>query len=209
MTLPFNRGNWIIYAPSGTGKSTFCWHLIKHRNTMFIEKPTKVFYFYSSWNKTFDLMTDSNIEFIKKFPVQEKLEQIYKEPGHKIMILDDMLNRLTQNSVVHELFFIKSHHECISTIWVTQVLFSDSLRSLSQNAHYFVLMRSQRSISQVVKLASQLGMKDRIKNAFLRIVSDNEPYTYILIDLNPQSQSEYSVRSHIFPEQLTIIYKDS
>ena len=29
MTLPFSRGNWVIFSPSGTGKSTFCWNLIK------------------------------------------------------------------------------------------------------------------------------------------------------------------------------------
>lgn len=92
-------------------------------------------------------------------------------------------------------------------IWVTQILFSDSLRSLSQNAHYFVLMHSQRSLSQLAKLASQLGMKDRIKKTFSRIVNDIEPYTHILIDLSPQSEPEYSVRSHIFPEHLAVIYR--
>lgn len=68
---------------------------------MFVEKPTKVFHFYTSWNKTYDLMTDINDKFIKTFPVSEKLDEIYKEPGHKIIILDDMINMLTQNYIVN------------------------------------------------------------------------------------------------------------
>lgn len=70
-------------------------------------------------------------------------------------------------------------------------------------------MRSHRSISQVSKLGSQLGMKDRVKQAFLHIINDTEPFTYILLDLSPQLLSQYAVRSHIFPQETTvIIYKD-
>ena len=208
MTLPLSRGNWLIFSPSGTGKSTFCWNLIKHRDSMFIDKPCKVYYFFSSWNKTLEQMHDNDIEFIKGLPSREKLDDIYQHPGHKVLILDDMINRITQNSIVHELFFIKSHHACISTIWITQILFNDVLRSLSQNTHYFVLMRSHRSISQVSRLGSQLGIKERLKQAFLHIVNDIEPFTYILIDLSPQALSQYSVRSHIFPNETTVIYKE-
>lgn len=134
MTLPFERGNWVVFAPSGTGKSTFCWNLIKHRNSMFIDKPSKVYSFFSSWNKTLEQMLDSNIEFIKGFPSREKMDDIYQEHGHFFLFLDDMINTLRQNSIVNELFYIKSHHECISTVWITQILFNDVLRSLSQIA---------------------------------------------------------------------------
>lgn len=209
MTLPLESGIFFINGPSRSGKSTFCMKLIANRDKMFINPPREVFYFYASWNKTLESITDPNVHLIKGIPSQIELESIYEKPNHKLLCLDDLLLKINPTSVIYDLFFIKGNHQNISVVFITQLLFSEQLRSLSQNAHYIVLMRSVRNTSQVSRLASQLGMKDRIKHAFAHILKDEELFTHLLIDLNPKSNPDFSVRSHIFPDSETIVYKDS
>ena len=209
MTLPLQSGNFFINGPSRSGKSTFCMKLISHRNEMFEDPPQEVFYFYASWNKSLDSITDPNVHLIKGVPTHLELQNIYEKPNHKLLCLDDLLLKITPSSVIYDLFFIKGNHQNISVLFITQLLFSQQLKHLSLNAHYFIFMRSVRNTSQISRLASQLGMNDRIKNAFAHILRDEEPYTYLLIDLNPKANSEYAVRSSIFPGEDTIVYKNN
>lgn len=208
MTLPLESGNFFVNGPSRSGKTTFCMRLITHRYEMFVHPPKHVFYFYSSWNKTLEKISDPNIHLIKGMPSETQLHSIYEIPDHKIICLDDLLLKLSPSSVIHDLFFIKGNHENISILFLTQLLFGEQLKQLSNNAHYFIFMKCLRNNSQVSRLGSQLGMLDRIKNAFNHILSDQEPFTHLLIDLNPNSNPEFAVRSHIFPTQDTIIYKN-
>lgn len=208
MTLLLQEGNFFINGPSRSGKSSFCMKLIAHRHEMFLDPPKEVFYFYSSWNKTLENITDPDVHLMKGLPTREQLQKIYEKPNHKLICIDDLLFKITHNSIIHELFFIKGHHEHVSILFITQLLFNQHLKTLSQNTHYYVFMRSVRNSSQVIKLGSQLGMLERVKNAFNHILRDNEVYTHLLIDLNPQSHIDYSVRSHIFNDQITIVYKN-
>ena len=73
------------------------------------------------------------------------------------------------------------------------------------NTHYFILFKNPRDIHQIKYLGSQLGFRKKLLEAYLDATA--EPFSYIMIDLAPGSDSSYISRSHIFPKELAIVYK--
>ena len=69
-----------------------------------------------------------------------------------MIILDDLMEETDQR--VASLFTKKSHHRNISVMYIVQNLFHH--RTISLNAHYMVVFKNPRDVSQIMALAHQM-----------------------------------------------------
>ena len=159
--------NTIIFGQTGSGKTHFMLELI--RKKMIHPFPKNIYYMYKveqdfmkSWNK----IEEQKITFTHGLN-PDKMKT--SEPS--LLVIDDLL--LSTNKDVVEMFILGSHHKQISLFYLTQNLFPNCnmYRTMSNNAHYYVLFYNQRNFRQVHTLAHQVYVgKDveRITNAYKR-----------------------------------------
>jgi hypothetical protein len=68
------------------------------------------------------------------------------------------------------------------------------------NTHYIVMFKNPRDASQVAILARQIypGKSHFVVQAYED--AKTEPYGYLLIDLGPDTDDRYRIRTKIFPD---------
>ena len=183
--------NTIIFGQTGSGKTHFMLELI--RKKMIHPFPKNIYYMYKveqdfmkSWNK----IEEQKITFIQGlYPNKMKTS----EPS--LLVIDDLL--LSTNKDVVEMFILGSHHKQISLFYLSQNLFPDCslFRTMSNNAHYFVIFNNKRNSTQIHRLAHQVFIgKDvkRIKNAYKRI--QQQQWGFMVLTFVPE-----------LPEELTVV----
>ena len=94
-------------------------------------------------------------------------------------------------------------------IFISQNLFSQGkcARTIALNTHYLILFRNFRDSSQVIHLGKQMYPHRRWQG-FVEAYEDAtcQPYGYLLLDMSPHSVPEMRLRSHIFPDEYTVVY---
>ena len=183
--------NTIIFGQTGSGKTHFMLELI--RKKMIHPFPKNIYYMYKveqdfmkSWNK----IEEQKITFIQSLN-PDKMKT--SEPS--LLVIDDLL--LSTNKDVVEMFILGSHHKQISLFYLSQNLFPDCslFRTMSNNAHYFVIFNNKRNSTQIHRIAHQVYMgKDvqRIKNAYKRI--QQQHWGFMVLTFVPE-----------LPEELTVV----
>ena len=193
----------LISGRSQAGKSTLTYKILKHADGMFETPPTKILYAYKVWQTVYDEMerSISNIEFQEGLPSKVDLETLSKQGEHSILVLDDLLVEATQSVEILSLFTTYVHHFRITTIFISQNLFSNGkyMRSISLNTHYFILLKSSRDKNQYLTFARQVfaGKAKYMMDAYDKAVS--KPYNYLLVDLYPNTPESYQLRTNILP----------
>jgi len=66
---------------------------------------------------------------------------------------------------------------------------------MSLNAHYMVLFKNPRDVSQFAKLTRQMYPK-----------ASQFAYSYLLVDLRPEQDEELRLRTNIFPGETHYVY---
>jgi hypothetical protein len=132
----------------------------------------------------------SPITFIKGLDF-EQLDT--SEPS--LLVIDDLV--LSTNKAVAEMFILGSHHKHISLFYITQNLFPNCpiFRTMSANAHYYILFHCQRHFRQVHTLARQIFVGadlKRITNAYKR--ASEKPRGFIVLSFSP-----------LLPQELTVV----
>jgi hypothetical protein len=71
---------------------------------------------------------------------------------------------------------------------------------MNLNTHYLVLFKSPRDASQVATLARQMypGKSRFVLEAFGD--ATKKPYGYLFVDLKPDTDDAYRIRTNIFPD---------
>jgi hypothetical protein len=133
---------------------------------------------------------------------QEGLPDVGRFDGRYrcLLILDDLMNEANQN--VCDMFTKLSHHRDVSVVFVTQNLFHRNrfVRMMNLNTHYLVLFKNPRDANQVSVLARQMypGRSKFVVEAYKDATKN--PYGYLLIDLRPETDESYRIRTNIFPD---------
>ena len=180
---------------------------------MFESATKSVIYCFNVYQKPlFDQMKTEikNIEFFEGLPGRGNLHEWNKiNSGHKIIVLDDLLQKASTSNDIVDLFCVLSSHMNYTVFFLVQNVFGDSkkLRTISLNAHYFVIFKNQRHQGQVQTLGSQFfpGQTAFFMDAYKKAVS--RPYGYLLIDIHPRGNPSYALRSNILPNKTTLVYK--
>ena len=93
-------------------------------------------------------------------------------------------------------------------MYLTQNLFykSKQTRTMSLNAHYIVLFKNPRDAMQISTLGRQMypGQNKFLVEAFKN--ATEKPFGYLLLDLKPDTDEKYRVRTNIFPDERQYVY---
>lgn len=147
-------------------------------------------------------MKDVNIEFVEGLPDEKMLDPQVRN----LVVLDDLLAET--DARVTKLFTKGSHHKNTSVIYISQNLFDKNKenRTITLNAHYIVLFKSPRDVLQVQSLARQMypGKTHYMLEAFAD--ATKEAFSYLLVDLKPDTPDELRLRTKIFPGEMQVVY---
>lgn len=192
----------IVAGPTGSGKTQFVITFVERAEEMMQPPPQKILWFYGEWQEAYLGVQSPTVEFVEGLPNEERLDPTRVN----LIIIDDLLAET--NSKVTKLFTKGSHHRNTSVIYITQNMFDKNKenRTISLNAHYMVLFKSPRDAAQVEHLARQMFPRNSkfMREAFADATS--EPYSYLLVDLKPDTPEDLRLRSKIFPEELQTVY---
>ena len=143
-----------------------------------------------------------HVKFQEGLPREDFLNPEYRN----LVVIDDLLSET--DSRVTKLFTKGSHHKNTSVIYITQNLFDKNKenRTITLNAHYMVLFKSPRDAMQVEHLARQMfpGKSKYMREAFADATST--PYSYLLVDLKPDTPEDFRLRAKIFPGENQVVY---
>jgi len=190
----------IVAGPTGCGKTIFTLNLLKYAGVMITPVPEKIIWCYGIYQDMFDKFR--NIEF------QEGLPDLTVFDGKQrvLLVIDDLM--VETDDKVCNLFTKISHHKSVSVLYLSQNLFfkNKQNRTLSLNSHYMVLFKNVRDATQVAILARQMypGNGKFMMEAFKD--STSKPYGYLLVDMRPETDERYRLRSNIFPNEEQCVY---
>jgi dephospho-CoA kinase len=205
--IPFISPTTIsISGSTGSGKTFFVNRLLLYKDVLFSSKPNSVIYCYNMWQPIFEKMkANEGIKFYQGLITEQEIMNTDLN-DHTLLILDDLQHQLSRNKLCEKLLTQISHHHNVTVIYIVQNMFYPGLRTLSLNTHYNIVFKNLRDIGQIHRLARQCGMNESMTEAYKDAVS--QPYGYLVIDLSPhQKEEDYRLRSCIFPDETTIIYK--
>ena len=121
------------------------------------------------------------------------LSVIEDDGADKLLIIDDLM--LEMNKELGEHFICRTRHLKCSTIFLMHSMFQnkDIHRLISNNTHYFVIFGNRRQMQNVKTLGNQMGMTERVLEAFKYATS--KPYGYFVIALHPRVPDLLTVTS--------------
>lgn len=199
-----------VVGSTSSGKTSFIYKLLQNKDSLFDRKIDNILYCYSCDQPIYEdfLKSFEGLKLHKDLPDEEKIREFSRDQ-HNVIILDDLMTKVTSSQTMLDLFCQFSHHLNITVIFVSQNLFQSGKcsRTLALNSHYYVLFRNRRDINQIGCLGRQLFPGKQKK--FLQIYQDatKEPYGFLLVDIHPQSLEKLSLRSDIFNDKYIIIYE--
>ena len=210
MDIRFVLGNsLIICGPPQAGKTVWVSRLLQHRDLLFKEKVNKIYWFYGTWQKSYeDLKTRiPEIKFCDEIP--ESLENSLETKS--IVVFDDLVKETENSANVTALFTKHVHHRELFLVYITQNFYHQSreARIRHLNAHYIVFFKNPRDKTQPSILARQIFPgRSRKQFAIMFEKVTERPHGYLLIDLRQETPSEIRLRTNIFPEEYPpILYK--
>jgi len=89
----------------------------------------------------------------------------------------------------------------------TLVIIDDLMQETNETvAHYMVLFKNPRDVSQFANLARQ--MYPQASHFAVEAYRDatREPYSYLLVDLRPEQDKELRLRTNIYPGETHYVY---
>ena len=184
----------ILAGASMSGKSYFLRKLINCRNEMIVPNVERVIYSYKKYQPLFDTMPD--VQFVKgnNYKLDREIPTL--------LIIDDQAEDIDEKELV-ELFTVNCHHDNTSLIFVSQNLFlqSKAFRTAALNAQYVMMFKSPRGSSQISHLARQLNPAKAKQIQEIYRHATSEPYSYLPIDLKPDTPECLRYRTDILPEE--------
>lgn len=201
----------IVVGPSSTGKTSFVFEVLKHADGVFTKKVNNIYYAYSVYQPLYDEMKKhiTNIEFVNVIPTTDMLQSwAMQEPGNKVLIVDDWMQKASKSEDIVDIFCQYSHHLNFSCWLICQNLFNATkqFRTISLNTHYFALFKCERNLQQIMVLARQLYPRNSkfLLESFRR--ATQEKYNPLIVDLSPHSNPLYKIRMHVLPGQLMTVF---
>ena len=212
MNIPFASPTTIgIFGPTQVGKSFLLKQLLVNSSEVFSSNPSWFLYCYAVELPIFEEIREvhgNTISFKQGIPDSEELKALSSKTNHGIVVLDDLMLEVSNDSKTLSLFTVGSHHLNLTVIFIGQNIFPGGKfsRSISLNLHYLILFKNLSDSLQVKNRAQQI-FPGRTKE-FMEIFNDatSKPYGYLLIDLSPTGVDEFRLRTHVLPNERTIIY---
>ena len=198
----------MVAGPTGSGKTQFVNKLLTEQ--MFEPMPERIVWVYAQWQPLYDQLQAKipGIEFINGLPpnILETLSPLTRN----LVVLDDQMADVGGSKDLAQLFTQGSHHRNLTILYLVQNLFDQgkSMRTVSLNSQYLVLFKSPRDATQITTLGRQMFPH---KPGFLSQSFEDAttlPHSYMLLDLRPETDKRFQVRTKIFPSDApAIVYR--
>ena len=191
----------IVAAPTCYGKSQFVKHLLESGEELIDGAPENIIWCYGTYQPAYDEMqrTVSNVSFIEGVPGD--LETMINPSIRNLVVIDDLMQELSNDQRITNLFTKGSHNRNLSDIFILQNIFhrGKELRDMSLNPHYLLMFKSPRDSSQVSHLAKQMfpGHVKHMQEAFQD--ATKRPYGHLLCDLKPETTTDFRLRTNSSP----------
>lgn len=178
---------------------------IQHIQDIASKPPETIIYVYHSWQDKYDTMKQQVNYFLEDDELlPSKIEKL-TENKRSLLVLDDMLSSGNLKYFV-KLFTVQARHNNMSVIFLSQLMFSggilgESLRVISINTDYLVILKNNRNLKQISTLAQQIspGNYKTIVSIY-EAATRAEGYSYLLLDLTHSCPAELRYRSHLFDQ---------
>lgn len=193
----------VVAGPTGAGKSFLIRDFLKYKRELFSPVPDKIVWFYGIYQPLYDEIPE--VTFVEGLPskYQEHLGT------RTLFIIDDLMSECGKDKRLTQLFTKGSHHLNLSVFFITQNFFhkGKEMRDITLNAHYLIMCKNRRDVSQITHLGKQLF--PRHLKFFQEVYEDatKKPYSYLFIDLRSDTPEEMRLRTQILPHQTQYIYR--
>ena len=192
----------IVAGPTKCGKTYFVERFIRHIDKLMIPQPSQIIWCYGEWQPAYERLKQYGVEFHDGLPDTRD----WDAGTRRLCILDDLMNET--NDSVTKLFTKGSHHRNISVIQIVQNLFEKNKhqRTISLNAHYIVLFKSPRDMTQILHFGKQIfpAQAQYVSESFKS--ATEQAHGYLLFDLTQDTPDNLRLRSNIFPGEQQIVY---
>ena len=199
----------MVSGPTGSGKTKFVERILIERKFSVVHN--KIYWIYSEWQPVYDTLQRAipQIVFKKGLGDENEFYNSLSNLNRDLVILDDQMSAVGNSKTLSRLFTEGSHHRNLSIIYIVQNLFDHgrSHRTVSLNSQYIVLFKNPRDKSQIDILARQMYPH---KMKFLREAfqdATKQPFSYLVIDMHPNSSEEERVLTNIFDGEITTVYQ--
>lgn len=202
-----------IYGPTQSGKTHFVLKLLQESRSLFTKPTEEIYYCYSAYQDIYGSLRESEkaggytTYYHEGMPDICKCKEWAFMKSHIVIVFDDLMTDITKDSDMVKFATVDCHHSNITMIVLMHNIFPPGLRTLSLNLHYITLFKNKRDSLQVDTLGRRI-MKDRVKY-FTAVYkhSVSKRYGYLLIDMHPQTDEAYQLRTAILPSEApTIIF---
>lgn len=198
----------VFAGATGSGKTHLLQKILERGEEVIKGFPERIFWCHGISQPAHDQMMETipNIEFIEGLP--SDLESRIDPNIRNLVVIDDLMNELSNDKRLTNLFTKGCHHLNLSCIFIVQNMFCQGkeLRTISLNAHYMFVFKSPRDSSQITHLAKQMypGNVKFMQEAFTDATA--KAYGYLLCDLKPDTPETFRLRTNILPEETQYAY---
>lgn len=192
----------IIAGPTGSGKTQFTLKLIKYSGEMIKPAPQRIIWCYGIYQNEFDSYKNL-VDFHEGLLSPEQFRGI----SNTLLVIDDLMAEA--GSEVMNIFTKGSHHNNVSVCFLTQNLYYGGKhnRTMNLNTHYMVLFKNPRDATQIQVLSRQMfPLSPKYLQESFRDSTSSEPYSYLFVDLKPDTDDRLRLRAKIFPDDFPYHY---
>ena len=210
LALP-TGANMMVSGQTQSGKSVFTSKLLMNCDTMFIDKPTCIFYYYRHWQALYHQLEQelgNRIRFKSTLPTEQELlneldvlrEEHKGQKHHFIICADDWMDQIYKNKLFLDLVTRIAHHENVSNIFLMQegTIAGPHKKDLLNNIHANVYMASCRDRASLRQLAILLNDYACIMEAYDYVCKGGRG-SYLMIMTHPASNPDFKYSTKIFP----------
>ena len=182
-----------ISGPSQCGKTTLVENLVRYKDVVFSDSFSCIQWFCS--------FTPN--EKLKGVQYSSSVPSVHDIKPNSLVIIDDFMTEVSNSTEFTNLLTKGVHHLPFTLIFITQNIFQKGGDSKTRrlNTNYLILFKNPHDKLQIDYLGRQMFPNDKnFLTSVFQHVTQNQPYSYILIDCNQSTDDKIRVRSHLFEQ---------